>query len=60
MYIVTLSVLLSAGASGGVYSLIAAHLATLALNWQEDSSVRIQKVKLEEDTDGFSMFNSFF
>jgi len=33
-----------AGASGGVYSLIAAHLATMALNWQEDSSVRIQKV----------------
>ena len=32
-----------------MYSLIAAHLATLALNWQEDSSVRIQKVKLEED-----------
>jgi len=33
-----------AGASGGVYSLISAHLATLAINWQEDSSVRIQKV----------------
>ena len=33
-----------AGASGGVYALIAAHLATLALNWQEDSAVRIQKV----------------
>lgn len=27
-----------------MYSLIAAHLATMALNWQEDSSVRIQKV----------------
>ena len=25
-----------AGASGGVYALIAAHLATLILNWQED------------------------
>ena len=34
-----------AGASGGVYALIAAHLATLALNWKEDSSVRIKKVK---------------
>jgi len=33
-----------AGASGGVYSLIAAHLATMALNWQEDGQVRIQKV----------------
>ncbi len=35
--------IVAAGASGGVYSLIAAHLATMALNWQEDSSVRIQK-----------------
>ena len=25
-----------AGASGGVYALIAAHLATLILNWRED------------------------
>ena len=33
-----------AGASGGVYALIAAHLATLALNWHEDSAVRIRKV----------------
>ena len=33
-----------AGASGGVYALIAAHLATLALNWKEDSTIRIQKV----------------
>jgi len=33
-----------AGASGGVYALIAAHLATMTLNWQEDSQVRIQKV----------------
>jgi len=33
-----------AGASGGVYSLIFAHLATLLLNWKEDSSVRIKKV----------------
>ncbi len=33
-----------AGASGGVYALIAAHLATLALNWREDSAVKIRKV----------------
>jgi len=33
-----------AGASGGVYALIAAHLATLALNWQEDNQLRIKKV----------------
>lgn len=33
-----------AGASGGCYALIAAHLATLTLNWQEDSQIRIQKV----------------
>jgi len=33
-----------AGASGGVYALIAAHLATMALNWQEDGQIRIKKV----------------
>lgn len=33
-----------AGASGGVYALIAAHLATLILNWKEDSAVKIRKV----------------
>jgi len=33
-----------AGASGGVYALIAAHLATMTLNWAEDSQIRIQKV----------------
>ena len=33
-----------AGASGGVYSLIAAHLATLLINWEEDSQLRIRKV----------------
>lgn len=33
-----------AGASGGCYALIAAHLATLVLNWQEDSNLRIKKV----------------
>ena len=37
-----------AGASAGVYALIAAHLATLVLNWQEDSNIRIQKVKLNK------------
>ena len=35
---------MSTGASGGVYALIAAHLATMVLNWQEDSQIRIQKV----------------
>ena len=34
-----------AGASGGVYALIAAHLATMALNWQEDNQIRIKKVR---------------
>jgi len=33
-----------AGASAGVYALISAHLATLALNWQEDSAIKIKKV----------------
>lgn len=33
-----------AGASGGVYALISAHLATLILNWKEDSAVKIKKV----------------
>jgi len=33
-----------AGASGGCYALIAAHLATLALNWQEDSAIKIKKI----------------
>ena len=28
-----------AGASAGVYSLIAAHLATLLMNWKEDGAV---------------------
>ena len=30
---------LLAGASAGVYSLIAAHLATLVINWKEDGAV---------------------
>lgn len=33
-----------AGASGGVYALIAAHLATMLLNWQEDNQLRVKKV----------------
>ena len=33
-----------AGASGGCYALIAAHLATMIINWQEDSTIRIRKV----------------
>merc|ERR1712112_398236 len=33
-----------AGASAGVYALIAAHLATLLLIWSEDNNVKIQKV----------------
>ena len=33
-----------AGASGGVYALIAAHLATMLLNFREDSNLRIKKV----------------
>lgn len=33
-----------AGASGGVYSLIAAHLATVLINWSEDNTVKIRKV----------------
>ena len=33
-----------AGASGGVYALIAAHLATMLLNFREDANLRIKKV----------------
>ena len=36
-----------AGASGGVYSLIAAHLATVLINWSEDSTVKIRKVQIK-------------
>ena len=32
-----------AGASGGVYALIAAHLSTLVLNWNEDNEVQTAK-----------------
>ena len=32
-----------AGASGGVYSLIAAHLSTLVLNWNEDNEIQTAK-----------------
>jgi len=34
-----------AGASAGVYALIAAHLATLVLNWKEDGEVFSERVK---------------
>ena len=34
-----------AGASGGVYCLIAAHLATLILNWRDDKYVIVQRVR---------------
>ena len=34
-----------AGASGGVYALIAAHLATLILNWKEDAVLMRQRVR---------------
>lgn len=33
------------GASGGVYSLIAAHLSTLILNWNEDSAIIINRAR---------------
>ena len=39
-----------AGASGGVYSLIAAHLATVLINWSEDSTVKIRKVLIWLDS----------
>ena len=32
-----------AGASGGVYALIAAHLSTLVLNWNEDDEIQMPK-----------------
>ena len=34
------------GASGGVYSLIAAHLSTLILNWNEDSAIIINRARV--------------
>jgi len=36
------------GASGGVYSLIAAHLSTLILNWNEDSAIIIKRARLSK------------
>jgi len=33
-----------AGASGGIYALIAAHLSTMILNWKEDNAIKIRKV----------------
>jgi rhomboid-related protein 1/2/3 len=44
-----------AGASGGVYALIAAHLATLILNWEDDAVVmrkRIRKHKITKTLPG--------
>ena len=32
------------GASGGIYALISAHLATMIMNWKEDNAVKIRKV----------------
>ena len=46
-----------AGASGGVYALIAAHLATMALNWQEDNQIRIKKVGRRENIVCVSFIN---
>ena len=39
-----------AGASGGVYSLIAAHLATLILNWQEDIWIMRKRFRAGKST----------
>ncbi len=36
-----------AGASGGVYALIAAHLASLVLNWEEDSLILRRRIRCE-------------
>jgi len=36
------------GASGGVYSLIAAHLSTLLLNWNEDSVIIINRARMSK------------
>ncbi len=37
-----------AGASGGVYSLVAAHLATLVLNWREDRVILQHRLRRSE------------
>jgi membrane associated rhomboid family serine protease len=34
-----------AGASGGVYALISAHLATLILNWEEDTLILRRRIR---------------
>ena len=39
-----------AGASGGVYALIAAHLATLILNWQEDIVIMKKRFRTGKST----------
>ena len=38
------SIVFIAGASGGIYALIAAHLSTMILNWKEDNAIKIRKV----------------
>jgi rhomboid-related protein 1/2/3 len=39
-----------AGASGGVYALIAAHLATLILNWEDDAVVMRKRIRRHKIT----------
>ena len=34
-----------AGASGGVYALASAHIATIILNWKEDSLILRQRLR---------------
>jgi hypothetical protein len=34
-----------AGASGGVYALVSAHLASLILNWEEDSLILRRRIR---------------
>ena len=37
-----------AGASGGVYALISAHLASLILNWEEDSLILQRRIRSKQ------------
>ena len=39
-----------AGASGGIYALVTAHLATLILNWQEDLVILQHRFRNKEKT----------
>ena len=43
------------GASGGVYALIFAHLATLILNWKEDGIIYQAKIGSQNDDGLFPM-----